>query len=280
MTVEEWLIDVTEQFTRANIPTARLDAELILCHMLGVERSWLVAHGDESLARAALANPKGVRPGGISVYGDKLVLRRLKREPLAYLFAKKEFYGRDFFVNKHVLIPRPETEALIELAKKHSIRGKVIDVGCGSGTIGLTLVKELQDITLTLSDTSPDALEVAEKNAKSLRAKDIEFVRSDLLEEWLETDTRFDSIVANLPYVDRAWDRSPETNHEPAFALFADDGGLALIKRLVDQCEGVLASKGYLLLEADPEQHDEIVRYATQFKDVERLDYALLLEKL
>ncbi|HAC56112.1 TPA: peptide chain release factor N(5)-glutamine methyltransferase [Candidatus Saccharibacteria bacterium] len=280
MTVEEWLIDVTEQFTRANIPTARLDAELILCHMLGVERSWLVAHGDESLARAALANPKGVRPGGISVYGDKLVLRRLKREPLAYLFAKKEFYGRDFFVNKHVLIPRPETEALIELAKKHSIRGKVIDVGCGSGVIGLTLVNELQDITLTLSDASPDALEVAEKNAKSLRARGIEFVRSDLLEEWLETDTRFDSIVANLPYVDRAWDRSPETNHEPAFALFADDGGLALIKRLVDQCEGVLASKGYLLLEADPEQHDEIVRYATQFKDVERLDYALLLEKL
>ena len=280
MTVEEWLIDVTEQFTRANIPTARLDAELILCHMLGVERSWLVAHGDESLARAALANPKGVRPGGISVYGDKLVLRRLKREPLAYLFGKKEFYGRDFFVNKHVLIPRPETEALIELAKKHSIRGKVIDVGCGSGVIGLTLVNELQDITLTLSDASPDALEVAEKNAKSLRARGIEFVRSDLLEEWLETDTRFDSIVANLPYVDRAWDRSPETNHEPAFALFADDGGLALIKRLVDQCEGVLASKGYLLLEADPEQHDEIVRYATQFKDVERLDYALLLEKL
>jgi len=74
MTIDEWLTDVTEQFSRANIPTARLDAELILCHMLGVERSWLIAHGADSLSRAALMNPKGVRPGGISVYGNRLVL--------------------------------------------------------------------------------------------------------------------------------------------------------------------------------------------------------------
>lgn len=282
MTIEEWLIDVAEQFERAKIPTARLDAELILSHMLGVERTWLISHAEDSLARAALMNPKGTRPGGIDVYGERLVLRRLKREPIAYLLGMKEFYGREFMVNKHVLIPRPETEALIELAKKHSFSGATLDVGCGSGAIGLTLASELKDVDVTLSDISPEALEVVQKNMKSLKIKNVTLVESDLLEHWQDTDTQFDAIVANLPYVDRTWERSPETNFEPYQALFAQEGGLALINELLDQAPPLLKSSGYLLLEADPEQHESIISKTKEngFKHIETEGYGILFKKV
>ena len=282
MTIDEWLTDTTTQFSRADIPSARLDAELLLCHMLGVERSYLRAHGDESLARIALTQRGGVHPGGIKTYGDKLVLRRLQRQPIAYLLGTKEFYGREFIVSKDVLVPRPETEALIELAKTHNFSGRILDVGTGSGALGLTLALELANTSITVSDRSSDALEVAKKNAKNLRIKQIKFVESDLLEHWLEQPEAetFDAIVANLPYVDKDWERSPETKHEPAMALFAADGGLELIKQLIDQTPSVLTTSGYLLLEADPEQHEAIIAYARAFSFVERQDYALLLQLL
>jgi release factor glutamine methyltransferase len=281
MTIEEWLADVAEQFERAKIPTARLDAELILSHMLGVERTWLIAHADDSLARAALMNPKGTRPGGIDVYGERLVLRRLKREPIAYLLGEKEFYGNTFIVNKHVLIPRPETEALIELAKKHAFTGNIIDVGCGSGAIGLTLAKELNNADLTLSDISPEALEIVRKNMKVLKIKNVKLVESDLLEHWQDTDDQFDAIVANLPYVDRSWERSPETNFEPYQALFAQEGGLEVINELIEQTPSLLKPNGYLLLEADPEQHDAIILNSTEngFEHVETEGYGILFQK-
>lgn len=283
MTIQEWLQDTAEQFTRAGIPTARLDAELILTHMLGVERTWLIAHADDSLARAALTNTKGVHPGGIKEYGDKLVLMRLKRQPMAYLLGHKEFYGRTFTVNKHVLVPRPETEALIELAIKHSLTGSVLDVGTGSGAIGLTLWHELEDVSLTLSDISTDALAVAKQNAKQLKVKPVRYVESDLLEHWLAHDKPkpFDAIVANLPYVDRAWERSPETAHEPALALFARDGGLELIKTLIDQAKALITPSGHLMLEADPEQHSDIIAHAMDtFREIDRDGYALVLQKI
>lgn len=282
-TINQWLQAATEQFERTDIPSAQLDAALLLCHMLGVDRTWLIAHAEESLARAALTNPGGVRPGGISVYGEKIVLRRLKREPMAYILGKKEFYGREFTVTKDVLIPRPETEALIELAKKYQFSGNIVDVGSGSGAIGLTLAKELPAVTITLSDFSPAALEVAEKNAKQLRIKPVTFTESDLLGYWREhkTPEQFDVIVANLPYVDKSWERSPETAYEPRLALFADDGGLALINELIEQTPAILKPGGYVLLEADPEQHAAIVEKASQ-NDLTHLasqDYGILLQR-
>lgn len=283
MTIDEWLSSSTHELTKANIPSARLDAELMLCHMLGVDRTWLIAHGDMSLARAALSHTKGVHPGGITVYGEKLLLKRLQRQPMAYLLGYKEFYGRDFIVTKDVLIPRPETEVLIDLAKKHSLTGNVLDVGTGSGAIGLTLWHELKNISLTLSDISEEALEVATKNAKKLKIKSINFVMSDLMDHWLETEasSKFDVIVANLPYVDKSWERSPETNHEPRLALFAQDGGLELIKQLIDQASQLLKPDAYLLLESDPDQQKDIVEYAHgTFREVDKLGYGLLLQRI
>ena len=279
-TVNDWLERATHELAKANIPTARLDAELMLCHMLGVDRTWLIAHGDDSLAMSALSQKGGERRGGLKEYGERLLLRRLRREPLAYLFGRKEFYGREFMVTKDVLVPRPETESVIDVTKALGLHGDILDVGTGSGAIGLTLWLELSEVVLTLSDISADALEVAKKNAKKLRVKPVQYVESDLLEHWASHDRApFDVIVANLPYVDMSWERSPETRHEPSLALFADDGGLEYIKRLIDQAPGALRDRGHLILEADPEQHDAIAIYgAGSFTTLERRDYAIALQ--
>lgn len=278
-TINDWLASTTHELSKANIPTARLDAELMLCHMLGVDRTWLIAHGNDSLAMSALSQKGGERRGGLKEYGEKLLLQRLKRQPLAYLFGKKEFYGREFIVDKNVLIPRPETEALVDVAKACGLTGSILDVGTGSGALGLTLLLELNGADVTLSDVSPEALDVARRNAKKLRLKSVHYVESDLLEHWLKKPQRFDAIAANLPYVDMTWERSPETRHEPALALFADDGGLELIKLLIDTAPSVLNARGYLLLEADPEQHAAIITHAgPTFSLVEQRDYALLLQ--
>ncbi len=278
-TINDWLDDATSQLTRANIPSARLDAELILCHMLGVDRAWLIAHGSDSLTMSALSQKGGERRGGLKEYGELLLTRRMNRQPMAYLFGRKEFYGRDFIVSKDVLVPRPETEALIELAKKHDFSGNILDVGTGSGAIGLTLWLELKNIQITLSDLSLEALEIAKKNAKKLKIKTVEFMQSDLLEAYEPTEY-FDCIVANLPYVDKSWERSPETKYEPAMALFAQDGGLELIKELIEQTPAVLKQDGYLLLEADPVQHESIIAHAKlDFSLIETQNYAVLLQK-
>ncbi|MEO5499570.1 MAG: peptide chain release factor N(5)-glutamine methyltransferase [Candidatus Saccharimonadales bacterium] len=282
MTIDNWLTKATAELTRANVPSARLDAELMLCHMLGVDRAWLIAHGDDSLAMSALSQKGGERRGGLKEYGELLLQRRMNRQPMAYLFGRKEFYGREFIVDKNVLVPRPETESMIELAKKYDFTGTLLDVGTGSGAIGLTLGFELKNIDLTLSDYSLEALEVAKKNAKKLKVKPVEFVESDLLEHWMtsEIPEQFDAIVANLPYVDKSWERSPETKHEPALALFANDGGLELIKQLVGQAPQHISPKGYLLLEAEPTQHDAIIEHAkSDFTLLEAKDYAILLQK-
>ena len=281
ITINDWLASSTHELAKANIPTARLDAELILCHMLGVDRTWLIAHGNDSLAMSALSQKGGERRGGLKEYGEKLLLRRLKREPLAYLFGRKEFYGRTFTVNKDVLIPRPETEALVEVAKAHGLTGSILDVGTGSGALGLTLQLELRDVAVTLPDISPEALTGAMKNAKQLRLKSVSFVESDLLEHWQDEQEpqRFDAIVANLPYVDTDWERSPETRHEPGLALFAERGGLDIIFRLIEQAPAHLTTGGHLLLEADPEQHGAISDYAkTTFSTVDQSGYAVLLK--
>ncbi|HEX8390666.1 MAG TPA: peptide chain release factor N(5)-glutamine methyltransferase [Candidatus Saccharimonadales bacterium] len=278
MTNDQWIQKAADQFKLAKIETARLDAEVLLGYMLGVDRAWLAAHGDESLFGTALKFKGSPRRGSLLEHGEQLVLKRLRRTPVAYLTGQKEFYGRDFIVTPDVLIPRPETEMLVELAKQHRLSGQLLDVGTGSGCLGLTLALET-DAQVTLSDVSDAALEVARTNAKRLGVKKLNLVQSDLLGVFAIQSIlkRFDVIVANLPYVDKTWDRSPETAHEPAQALFSGDGGLELIKQLIDQSPDALKPGGYLLLEADPMQHEDIATYARQFAIVARQDYGVLL---
>ena len=184
------------------------------------------------------------------------------------------FYGRDFLISPDVLIPRPETEmvidAVLNLVGRPYLPGvkpskailpqnlTIVDVGTGSGCIAITLKLELPNAKVVATDISEGALKIAEKNTNNLGAK-IDFLQSDLLEK---VDIKPDLIVANLPYVDENWEwiDKEALSKEPVLALYADNGGLELIYRLIDQ----VAERDikHLILEADPCQHERIINYA------------------
>ena len=251
-TVELWLRDAAEMLAHAGISSALLDAEIILAHTLRKSRTWLHAHGEERLS---------LREREIA--GARLDLR-LDRTPIAYIIGHKEFYGRLFKVSPSVLIPRPESETIIELLDNlcDGSTKTLVDVGTGSGCLGITAKLEHPDLEVTLTDISHHALGIAEKNAETLGAT-IAIVKNDLLVPNPQLPPQIDIILANLPYVDHNWERSPETNYEPELALFADKGGRALIERLLQEAPLYLVTGGILLLEADPEQHHALIVHAT-----------------
>lgn len=275
LTLAEWLETASKQLVNIGIPTARLDAELLLAHTLRKPRTWLHAHGDDPITDRQY-----------EIANARLDLR-LDRVPVAYIIGHKEFYGRPFKVTTATLIPRPESETLIELLEEALPRNasilnerplRLVDVGTGSGNLGITAKLTHPELEVTLLDTSRYALTVAEENAQSLHA-DVETQVSDLLSSYPYVA---DVIIANLPYVDPEWERSPETDHEPSTALFADNHGLALIYELIAQTKEKLAHGGSLILEADPVQHDGIKKEAAKYGLVEqeRRDYGILLHKV
>lgn len=248
--IESWISDAIRQLLAATIPSARLDAELIMAHTLRKNRTWLHAHGDEPLD----ARHRDIADARLSL--------RLDRVPIAYIIGHKDFYGRRFTVTTATLIPRPESETMIEQLGQLPLGAgmQLVDVGTGSGCLGITAKLEQPTLNVVLTDIDSHALNVAEKNAHELNA-DVTAIRSNLLSDYPFVA---DIILANLPYVDREWERSPETRHEPSIALFADDNGLTLIKQLIDQCQAKLNSGGYLFIEADRRQHHLITAYAAR----------------
>ena len=268
--IEQWLTTAQFRLIESAIDSARLDAELLLAKALNKPKTWLLAHSDETLSAGQLR------------LANSLLKKRQQRQPMAYLLGKKEFYGRNFLVTSDVLIPRPETEMLIDQIKQLAKpKMHLIDIGTGSGCIGISAKLELPNLTVTACDVSSAALEVAKTNAKNLGAGRVNFVQSDILQFWLDDRSWHpDIIVANLPYVDRSWHRSPETNYEPETALFAEDGGTELILRLIEQAS-LLGSDKYLILEADPEQHRSIVEFAKSqgFVLLTSVDYCVVFVK-
>lgn len=266
-TIADWLATATKELKTAGIPSARLDAELLLAHALGVERTWLIAHADDTISADTSL---------------EALKRRLNREPLAYIRGWQEFYGRRFTVSSDVLIPRPESETIVDFLKEFPAaqKGALVDVGTGSGCLGITAALEFPDLQVILCDISEEALTVAQKNIAShtLTQPRIKTVHSNLLENIDLTPT---TIIANLPYVDYAWQRSPETEFEPSLALFADIDGLALIYQLIDQASDLLAPQGYLLLEADRRQMKSIAQYAhaRHFTVLKEQDFVIALQK-
>ncbi len=252
MTYGQWLERAYLTLKAAGIETYRLDAELILANTLKKPRTHIHAYPDKSLPPHILQK--------VAFHLDQ----RSKRKPLAYILGYKEFYGREFIVTQDILIPRPETEKIIEILKDYQPQGRLLDIGTGSGIIGITVKLELPELNVTLSDISPNALIVARKNAKKLGAKPLRVIESDLLSHWLShiSPKPFNVIVANLPYVGINWERSPETEYEPSNALFADNEGLALIEKCISQSAQLLSKGGLLILEADPRQHDKIIAFA------------------
>lgn len=249
MTIDSWLTNADAALRSAGIPTSRLDAEVILAHTLRQPRTYLHAHIEAQ-----------IEPRTREIADARLSMR-CDRVPLAYIIGHKEFYGRLFRVTPATLIPRPETESIFELFNEYIASDSpltIIDVGTGTGCIGITLKLERPDCRVTLSDTSQAALAVAQKNA-AYHHVDVECLKSNLLDAYTFTP---DVIVANLPYVDPLWDTSPEVSHEPSEAIFAHHGGLALIYRLILQAEQRVAAGGYILLESDTRQHSAILDFA------------------
>lgn len=183
------------------------------------------------------------------------VLRKVfeKNTPVQYLFGVQNFYGYDFKVNRNVLIPRFTTELLIDLAKTLSFNS-VLDMCTGSGCIGLTLKKEVPTAKVVLSDISKKALKVAKQNAKKLQA-DVELIESDLFEK---ISTKFDLITANPPYLTKGEYVSRNVNFEPKIALYAENNGFAVIKKILLDFPKYLNSRGYLILEVSP-THKEFI---------------------
>jgi release factor glutamine methyltransferase len=242
-------------------PIQRLDSELIVAHILGKERSFLHAHPEYEFSETELAQIRAATE------------RRASGEPLAYTLGYKEFYGRIFKVTKDTLIPRPETEVLV--IEAISLRPKsILDVGTGSGCIAVTLSKELPGVSISAIDISKEALAVAKENAQKHHAQ-IAFMQSDLLSN-LHKAQKYDLIIANLPYVDKNWTwLGAELSFEPESALFAEDGGLELIKKIILQAPSRLNPHGYLLLEADQIQHQTIIDFAQKsgyFESVKKAD--------
>jgi len=218
---------------------AKMDAVFLAQEVLGQNRAWILTHYDSEI------NEKE---------NDRYfawIARRQAGEPVQYLLGKAEFYGREFVVRPGVLIPRPETEHLVEKALELAndfAAPKIVDIGTGSGAIAVTVALELPQAAITAVDLSPEALEIAQENAENLGAK-INFKNGDLLEDIEES---FDLVLSNPPYIpesDRASLAVEVREHEPAMALFAGDDGLEVYRRLIPQAWARLVAGGWLLME-------------------------------
>ncbi len=233
-TIQEWLTDSTKKLMKAKIPSARLDSLVILEDTLEKQREWLLAHSDEEIPITK-----------VSILNKRLT-QRLEHIPLAYITCHKEFYGRSFLVNSNVLIPRPESEDIIELLKNfiptrakiyspittHSPPGTIIDIGTGSGCLAITAKLGLPGSKVIGIDNSREALLVAKQNAKHLDAS-VEFKISDLLESVDVSDNTV--LLVNLPYVPTSLITSDEITKEPSTAIFSGLDGLDHYKRFWGQ---------------------------------------------
>lgn len=254
LSLREALTRATDQLSANPLlsATALADAALLLMHTLGIERSTLIAHPERLMDREQQR-----------VY-QRLIERRLSFEPVQYITGVQEFYGLQFRVTPAVLIPRPETELLVEavLARLPADRSlRIVDVGTGSGAIAIALAVHLPLAYVTAIDLSLPALSIAQQNVASHHCGDrIRVVESDLLLA-LEDEQPFDAIVSNPPYVaeEDAPTLHPQVrDHEPASALFAGASGLDIYRRLIPQAERLLKPGGLLALEFGYGQADSI----------------------
>jgi release factor glutamine methyltransferase len=270
---------VRDAIAEASTHIARRDAETLLLHLLQRDRAWLFAHSDETIDEAKLHELRA------------LTQRRAAHEPLQHLTGSQEFYGLALRVTRDTLIPRPETELLVEaildFARTQPANLRILDVGTGTGAIALALATHLPHAEITACDISPAALEVARSNAAQHNlAQRITFVESDLLAQ-IPAEQPFDIIVSNPPYIPLtdAPTLAPEVrDHEPPTALFAGPDGLDLYRRLIPAAHSALKPNGLLALEFGFGQRDALrelltgwnsVRFINDYADIPRVALAL-----
>ena len=276
-TVQEVLLSGTAYLAARGIEGARSSMQAMLAHVLGKDRTWLYLHAEDPVAESALAPLRD------------MLRARGQGTPLQHLLGTVEFYRREFRTDARALIPRPETEELVELALARVPRReglRVLDMGCGSGVIGVTLALELKELRpeVTLVDISPAALSLALENATGLGARVRTYV-SDLFSAWTpaeaQEDTRilpptpYDLVLANLPYVPEGEEVSAEVQHDPPTALFGGADGLGIIRRFIEQAKPHLAPGALMLLEVG---HDQGPTVAELMKELEYVQVEVLTD--
>lgn len=258
-TVQEVLSSGTAYLEARGIEGARSSMQCMLAHVLGTNRTWLYLHMEDPLQEEALAPLR------------EMLRKRGQGVPLQHLLGSVEFYRRHFRSDARALIPRPETEELVEMALRNTPRKqgmRVLDMGCGSGVIGITLALELREYRpdVVLADISPAALDLALENATSLGAR-VRTFRSDLFSAWQpveEGESRiippapYDLVLANLPYVPEGESVAPEVQHDPALALYSGRDGLDTIRRFISSALPYLAPGAAMWLEVGHDQGETV----------------------
>ena len=247
----KWAID---DFRARGIETPRLDAELLLSKALGATRIQLIVDAKRPLAADELARMRD------------FVKRRRTREPVAYILGEREFYGRAFRVDARVLVPRPDTETLVDVALERSravsLSMRALDLCTGSGCVAITLGRERPTASVLATDVSPGALAVARDNALRLGAYNVAFREGDLYAA-VDAGRRFDVVTANPPYIalGEIPSLAPEIReHEPRLALEAGDDGLALLRRVVEGGPSHLVPGGVLAVEVGAGEAEDVAK--------------------
>lgn len=238
VTIHHFLHTATQKLTLVT-DSPQLEAEALLAHVLKKNRSYLLAFAEKELAAEEVAQAAAD------------IHRRYLGEPLAYIVGHKEFWSREFQVTPATLIPRPETELLVEITLKllHQKEAKIADLGTGSGAVGVSLACERPAWRIDATDISPEALAVARKNAQQFKLKNVFFYQGN----WCTalTCTDFDAIISNPPYIaEEEWDAyEPQLIYEPRKALIAGKDGLSAINDIAQSAKFFLKDGGYLLVE-------------------------------
>jgi release factor glutamine methyltransferase len=264
--------------------TPALDAQVLVAFLFNQPRSWLIAHGEDTLD-----SEKSERLAG-------LIPRLSVGEPLSYILGRQEFFGREFMVNRDVLIPRPETELLVEHAVAYIHDNiqyiqpwKIIDIGTGSGSIAISLATSIPGLKVTATDFSSKALIVAQFNAKKAGVeKSIHFIQADLLEH-PELAGKFQVLLCNPPYIPtKALSDLSVSNYEPNIALDGGEDGMEIIRRIIASIKSRLATEGLFLMEMESSQGARVKSLAESafpgarieiIKDLARHDRLLKVER-
>lgn len=261
MNIKTLLADAAK---RLNHEEAALEAQLLLQHALNVNRAWLIAHENDAL-----------QPNTHAAF-ETMLQRRLNGEPIAYILGYREFYGLKLKVTPDTLIPRPDTETLVEAALEkisQSENMRALDLGTGTGAIALAIAKHRPKTQVTAVDASQAALNVAIENAQALNLPNVRFVQSD----WFAAlnDEKFDVIVSNPPYIEAADEHlnQGDLRFEPLGALASGADGLDDIRTIIDQAKNHLKPNAWLLLEHGYDQAAALTELLKQvgFSDVETL---------
>ncbi len=252
-TIQDILTSGTAYLEARGIDAPRHSMQSLLVHVLGCSKTWLYLHHEDPLSEEKLAPLR------------ELLRERGKGVPLQHLLGTTEFYRREFRTDARALIPRPETEELVEMAL-HTVKPKpgmrVLDMGCGSGIIGITLALELakHKPEVVMADVSEPALALTLENATALGAK-VRTYRSDLFEAWAGKDDNpvtppadFDLVLANLPYVPDGEQVSAEVSHDPATALYGGPDGLDIVRRFLKEARPYLTEGCLVMLEVGHDQ--------------------------